>query len=69
MRYSLYGIDGNAFSIIAYVSEALRNEGLESEIPEYRQNATSGDYDNLLFVSVGYIDRLNKNSGGAKHYV
>lgn len=31
-KYSLVGIDGNAFAVMGYVQRALRNEGLKDKI-------------------------------------
>lgn len=59
--YDLVGVDGNAFSIMAYVRRAMREQGFnKKEIEEYISNATSSDYDNLLRVSVEMIDRCNE---------
>ena len=49
--------DGNAFSIMGRVKQALKRAGADKEyIDEYLSKATSGDYDNLLVVSMGYVD-------------
>ena len=50
MAYNLVGIDGNAYSIMGYVSN----------IHDYITRATSSDYDNLLRVSIDMIDKLNE---------
>lgn len=53
----LVGEDGNAFAIMGRVKQALKRAGADKEyIDEYLRNATSGDYDNLLVVSMGYVD-------------
>lgn len=45
----LVGHDGNAFSILGRVSRALRGGGAtKEEVDEFMEEATSGDYDNLL---------------------
>ena len=45
----LSGEDGNAFAIIGRVSKALRRGGVEpDEVKKFQDEATSGDYDNLL---------------------
>ena len=55
----LVGEDGNAFSILGRVSKALYNAGADEEyIDQYRTEATSGDYDNLLVVTMKYVDVL-----------
>jgi len=53
----LVGKDGNAFSIMGYVSSALRKAGYTSEeVREYQSQAMSGDYNNLLSVSMKWVD-------------
>ena len=53
----LVGQDGNAFAIMGAVSNALRKAGADSEyIKQYTDAATSGDYDNLLQVTMEYVD-------------
>ena len=55
----LAGEDGNAFSIMGKIANALRNAGADEEyIEDYRERATSGDYDNLLVVSMGEINHV-----------
>ena len=50
-------VDGNAFAIMGAVSAALRKAGRSrEEIEEYRTKATSGDYNNLLRVSMDYVE-------------
>ena len=53
----LVGEDGNAFSIMGRVKQALKHAGANKEyIDEYLNEATSGDYDHLLVVSMEYVD-------------
>jgi hypothetical protein len=53
----LIGHDGNAFSIMGRVKQALKHAGADKEyIDGYLRKATAGDYDNLLVVSMGYVD-------------
>ena len=53
----LIGHDGNAFSIMGRVRKALMRSGADREyIDQYLSEATSGDYDHLLFVSMEYVD-------------
>lgn len=59
-KYSLVGIDGNAFYIIGYVIRALKREGLSKLCSNYKNEATSGDYENLLVVSMKYLDKANE---------
>lgn len=59
-EYSLVGVDGNAFSVMGYVSDAMRECGMKKEdIDNYQIEAMSGDYNNLLAVSCEMLDRLN----------
>lgn len=52
----LIGTDGNAFSILGKVTETLKQAGYDDEfINEYLEQATSGDYDNLLQVTMTYV--------------
>lgn len=45
----LVGEDGNAFAILARVKRTMRRAGLsDSEWDAFHEEATSGDYDNLL---------------------
>ena len=59
-KYSLVGIDGNAFYVMGYVSKALKREGLSNLVDEYQKDAKSSDYNHLLIVSMKYIDMANK---------
>ncbi len=46
-----------AFSIMGRVKQALKRAGADKEyIDEYLSEATSGDYDHLLVVSMGYVE-------------
>lgn len=59
--YSLVGIDGNAYSIMGYVSKAMRNTGhTKKEIDDYLEDAMSDDYDHLLYVSCEMIEKCNE---------
>lgn len=53
----LSGEDGNAFFIMGRVAAALRKAGVSAEqIAEYRRVAMSGDYDNLLRVTMQWVE-------------
>lgn len=60
MKYDLVGVDGNAWAVMGYVGRALKNEGLGNLVDEYQKKAMSGDYDNLLRVSLEYLDKANE---------
>lgn len=57
--YSLVGQDGNAFSLMGYTARCMKECGLKNEIPEMREKATSGDYNNLIYVCDTYIQKCN----------
>ena len=53
----LVGEDGNAFSIMGRVKQSLRRAGADKEyIDKYLSEATAGDYDHLLVVSLEYVN-------------
>jgi hypothetical protein len=53
----LVGEDGNAFSIMGRVKQALRRAGADKEyVDKYLNEAISGDYYNLLAVSMEYVN-------------
>jgi hypothetical protein len=53
----LTGHDGNAFAVMGTVKQALRLSGADKEyIDKYLSEATSGDYNHLLAVSMKYVD-------------
>ena len=56
VRVKLVGEDGNAFFIMGRVITALKRAGHDDLAVEYRKEATSGDYDNLLRVTMDYVD-------------
>lgn len=57
VEVKLLGHDGNAFAILGKVSKALERAGVSrEEIEEYKLEATSGDYDNLLQVTMEWVN-------------
>ena len=53
----LIGQDGNAFAIMGRVKQALKSAGSDKEyIDKYLSEATSGDYDHLIVVSMEYVE-------------
>jgi hypothetical protein len=53
----LVGQDGNAFSVMGLVAQAMRRAGLpKSDIEAYQKEAMSGDYDNLLQVTMKTVN-------------
>jgi hypothetical protein len=64
MKYDLVGVDGNAFSVMGYVLKAMKECGMsKEEQSDYQTKAMSGDYNNLLAVSVEMIDKCNEICG------
>jgi len=57
VKVKLVGEDGNAFAIMGRVAHAMRKAGLtRDQINEYQKEAMSGNYDNLLVVTMNYVD-------------
>jgi len=53
----LIGQDGNAFAIMGRIKQALKGAGADKEyIDKYISEATSGDYNHLLAVSMEYVN-------------
>ena len=64
MKYSLIDVDGNAYSVMGYVSRAMKECGKpKMEITAYFDDAKSADYNHLLVVSDAMIERLNAEAG------
>ena len=63
-KFSLVGVDGNAFNIMAYVKTAMREAGFsKKERSEYAEDCMRGDYDRLLILSEEMIERCNRQLG------
>jgi hypothetical protein len=57
VKVKLVGESGNAFVIIGRVIHAMQKADVPSaDIQAYRAKATCGDYDNLLRVTMEYVD-------------
>lgn len=63
MKYSLVGVDGNAYSIMGYTARALEREGLKNFVDQMYDEATSGNYYHLIAVCDGYIAKANEAAG------
>lgn len=59
-KYTLVGVDGNAFCIMGYTANALKREGLRDLVPKMREEATSSDYNHLIVTCMDYIDKANR---------
>lgn len=57
VKVRLVGEDGNAYAIMGRVRSALRAAGVsQSDIEVYTHEAMSGDYDNLLQVTMRTVN-------------
>ena len=53
----LVGEDGNAFAILGRVLRAMHRAGLPpEEVAAFRQEATAGDYNDLLAAVMRWVD-------------
>jgi hypothetical protein len=53
----LIGEDGNAFTVLGKVNQALRQAGIsQAERDAFRQEATAGDYDHLLQTVMRWVE-------------
>lgn len=59
-KYTLVGVDGNAFAIMGYTANALKREGLRDQVKQMREEAMSSDYYNLIAVCMKYVDMANE---------
>lgn len=56
VHVDLSDVDGNAFSIMGRVMKAIREAGYgQEEVDKYKEAAMSGDYDNLLRVTMDTV--------------
>jgi len=56
IKVKLVGTDGNAFALLGKVTEALRKGKRADLIPEFRKEATSGDYNHLIATCCDYVE-------------
>ena len=57
-------VDGNAFAVMGAVTRALKKAGQGEKVKAYQEQATAGEYDNLLRVSMEYVDFDLSGEGG-----
>ena len=62
-KFTLIGVDGNAFAVMGYTDHALRKAGLSDKVKEMQSRAMSSDYNNLLCVCDEYVDMANEALG------
>ena len=64
-KYTLVGVDGNAYAVMGYVKRCMREVGMSPEQrPAYIEDATSDDYHHLLYVSIEMVDKCNRWAEG-----
>ena len=57
IRVRLVGEDGNAFAILGRAMREMRRAGLPpEEVAAFRDEATAGDYDDLLAAVMRWVD-------------
>lgn len=57
VKVKLVGKDGNAFAILGACCNAARKAGLtQPQIQEFKDEATSGDYNHLLATCCEYFE-------------
>lgn len=57
LEVELSGVDGNAFCLIGAVTRALKQSGAKKEeLDEFRKEALSGDYDNMLQTCMKWVN-------------
>lgn len=61
-KYTLVGVNGNAYSIMGYTARALKNEKLHDLVDEMYEKATSGNYYQLIGICDDYIDKANEEA-------
>lgn len=53
----VYPLDGNAYSVMGAASAAMKRAGAtKADVDAYIKDATSGDYDHLLRVTMENVD-------------
>lgn len=64
-KYTLVGVDGNAYSVMGYVKRCMREVGMsQKQRTAYIEDATSDDYHHLLCVSMEMVDKCNRWAEG-----
>ena len=66
--YTLVGVNGNAYAVMGYVIEAMRDCFRETKFvqfdrahqKEFQDDAMKSDYNNLLCVSIKMVDWVNE---------
>ena len=62
-KINLYGIDGNAYSIMEAAAKALKKAGAsQNEIDQFYKECKSGAYDNLIQTVADWCNIINDES-------
>lgn len=57
VKVNLLNVNGNAFSVMAAVTKAMRKAKIDEQVIDcFLEEATSGDYDNLLRTCMKYVE-------------
>jgi len=56
VKVKLIGGSGNAYAIMGKVIKALKRAGHGDMVEDYKRQAMSADYDNLLRVTMEFVD-------------
>ena len=59
-KYTLVGVNGNAFAVMGYTERALKETGHGDLTEKMKEEAMSGDYSHLLNVCMDYLEIANK---------
>lgn len=61
-NFSLVGVNGNAFAIMAYVIKAMKEcHRTKDQIKSYQTKAMSSDYTTLVATSMDQLEVLNQS--------
>ena len=64
MYYTLEGQEGNAYSLLGYTEDAMQDSGFtKDDVNKMYEEATSGDYNNLICVCSDYCAKCNEKMG------
>lgn len=61
-KYTLIGVNGNAFAIMGYTAKTLKNEGLKAEIQPMLDEAKAGNYTLLVATCDKYVQMANEEA-------
>jgi hypothetical protein len=62
-KYTLIGVDGNAFAIMGYTADAMEKEGFsEEEVNKMYEEAESGNYYHLIAICNKWIRKVNEKA-------